>query len=321
VRGGQGDDSLSAIRGGTGIWFGNEGADLINADVSGGVTIVGGQDSADESDRLIGSTTGSDFILGNGGNDTIIAGRGANTAVGGAGADSIETDEEDDLIFGNEGNDRLGGSDGRNTIFGGIGDDTILSGGASLIQGNEGNDLVTGGGDLTVFGGLGDDTIRTSADADRIDGDDGNDSVSSRDGADTVSGGLGRDTIAGGSGNDVFGYSAAADDGNNATAGSPIEFITDMNWVADRFDTPTQVTFAANVGAGTGASLSAAANNAIATTFALNGGTGVVAAQFTFGDHTYLAIDQAIFGTFLDTDDLLLDITGVSGAIATSSFI
>jgi hypothetical protein len=47
----------------------------------------------------------------------------------------------------------------------------------------------------------------------------------------------------------------------------------------------------------------------------------VVAAQFTFGGRTYVAIDQVVFGTFVDTDDLLLDITGVTGAIATSSFI
>jgi hypothetical protein len=34
-----------------------------------------------------------------------------------------------------------------------------------------------------------------------------------------------------------------------------------------------------------------------------------------------VAIDQAGFGTFDDTADLLLDITGVTGTIATSSFV
>ena len=85
-----------------------------------------------------------------------------------------------------------------------------------------------------------------------------------------------------------------------------------MNWAEDRFETPTAVTFAANMGAGTGADLNASANNAIAAAFALSGGgASVVAAQFTFGGRTYLAIDQARAGAFVDADDLLLDITGV----------
>jgi hypothetical protein len=89
----------------------------------------------------------------------------------------------------------------------------------------------------------------------------------------------------------------------------PVELITDLNWAEDRFDTPTQVTFAANTGAGTGANLSASANNAIAA-----------AAQFTFAGRTYVAIDQAGLGTFVDAQDLLIDITGVTGTIAAGSF-
>ena len=129
------------------------------------------------------------------------------------------------------------------------------------------------------------------------------------------------DTLSGGSGNDVFVYEDSADDGDNAPGGGPVEFITDVNWAEDRFQTPVVVTFAANMGAGTGVDLNTSANNAIAAAFALNGGAGVVAAQFTFGGRTYLAIDQITLGTFLDTDDLLLDITGATGAIATSNFI
>jgi hypothetical protein len=36
---------------------------------------------------------------------------------------------------------------------------------------------------------------------------------------------------------------------------------------------------------------------------------------------TYLAIDQNNTGAFADADDLLLDITGATGTIATSNFI
>ncbi len=96
-------------------------------------------------------------------------------------------------------------------------------------------------------------------------------------------------------------------------------------WSADKFDTSLAVTFAANMGAGIGGDLNASANNALAAAFAL-GGSGaaqVSAAQFTFGGRTYVVIEQTAAGTaaFDDTTDLLIDITGVAGTIATSNFI
>jgi hypothetical protein len=120
----------------------------------------------------------------------------------------------------------------------------------------------------------------------------------------------------------VFVYTAAGQDGDNAPGGGPVELITDVNWAEDKFDTATNVTFAANMGAGTGVDLNASANNAVAAAFALaGGGANVVAAQFTFGGRTYLAIDQANAGAFDDADDLLLDITGATGTIGNSNFI
>ena len=107
---------------------------------------------------------------------------------------------------------------------------------------------------------------------------------------------------------------------NNAAGGGPVEFITDVNWAEDKFDTTPNITFATNTGAGTGADLNASANNAINSASALAGGALTVAAQFTFGGHTYLAINLANAG-FVDTEDLLLDITGATGAIGASNFI
>jgi hypothetical protein len=134
----------------------------------------------------------------------------------------------------------------------------------------------------------------------------------------------GIDTISGGSGNDVFAYSTGGEDGNNAAGGGPVERIPDVNWAEDKFDTGVNVTFAANMGAGTGANLNASANNAIAAAFALagGGGTTVVAAQFTFVGHTYLAIvGSAGSNTFNDVTDLLLDISGATGTIGGGNFI
>jgi hypothetical protein len=97
---------------------------------------------------------------------------------------------------------------------------------------------------------------------------------------------------------------------------------TDLNWTEDRIDAILQVTFAANIWAGTGIDLNTSAENAIAAAYALaGGGANVVAAQFTFGGRTYLAIDQAGTGTFDDLGDLLFDVTGVTGTIAAGNFL
>jgi hypothetical protein len=93
-----------------------------------------------------------------------------------------------------------------------------------------------------------------------------------------------------------------------------------VNFSEDKFDTTPNITFATNTGAGTGGTLVASANNAINSATALNGGVDTVAAQFTFGGRSYLAINLANNG-FLDADDLLLDITGVTGSIGSGNFI
>ena len=167
-----------------------------------------------------------------------------------------------------------------------------------------------------MFGGLGNDSIDTGlnlAGRDTIQGNEGNDTVEARDGIDTISGGTG---------NDVFLYTAASEDGNNATGGGPVEFITDVDWAVDRFDTTPNVTFAANTGAGTGADLNASANNAIAAAVRArrrrrHGGGGAV----------HLRRAAPIWRSTRPTSGVrrhrrpALDITGVTGAIATSNFI
>jgi Ca2+-binding RTX toxin-like protein len=179
---------------------------------------------------------------------------------------------------------------------------------------NEGNDSldIAGFGNHTVFGGQGNDFVFTT---------DGRDTIQGNEGNDTLRGHIGIDTISGGTGNDVFFYGTAADDGDNAIGGGPVEQITDLDWSVDRFDVTGTIALASNTGAGTGADLNASANNALAAVFALSGGAGQVAAQFTFAGRTYVAIDQGTNGTFADASDLLIDITGVTGTIATSAFI
>ncbi len=244
-------------------------------------TLVGGNDSADGADLLV-TGTGADFVFGNGGGDTITAGAGANTVVGGFGSDLIVTLAAADLIFANETGDTVSAGDGANTVFGGLGNDSILGGaGRETIQGNEENDTIRGDAAL----------------------------------------GISIDTIAGGTGNDVFAYSDGGADGDNAAGGGPVELITDVNFDQDRFQAPIAVVFANDTGAGTGANLNEAANNALNASAALSGNAAnITATTFTFGGRTFLAINQVGAG-FQDATDLLLDVTGATGTIGGSDFI
>jgi Ca2+-binding RTX toxin-like protein len=301
VFGGQGNDSIEAFGNlrnlsdavsllaelpGS-LYFGNEGADTIAAFTDESVTIVGGNDSADGADLLFGGFS-DDVIFGNGGNDSIDANEGNDTVIGGAGNDTMFICDGNNLAFGNEGNDTIEGEGTfSDTVFAGQGNDSVVASlGRDTIQGNEGNDTIFGDGN---FG-------------------------------DTVGGAI--DTISGGAGNDAFAYEDGHEDGNNAEGGGPVEWITDVNFDQDRFLTAVQVTFAANMGAGTGATLNTSANNALAATYALNGNTGVAAAQFTFGGRQYLVIDQGGGPAFAFTDeyDLLIDITGAVGTIDAGDF-
>jgi Ca2+-binding RTX toxin-like protein len=318
VVGGFNNDSLviSTSGGGNDLIFGNEGNDTVRDELGTDTVFAGlGNDSV----SLIGAGTAQ--VFGNEGADTIdAAARSSATIVGGNdsadGNDLITGTGGSDFILGNGGADTIAGAGGANTLVGGFGGDSITAlAGADLIFANEANDsVVAGDGANTVFGGLGNDTITAGTGRDTIQGNEDND---------TIRGGAAIDTISGGSGNDVFAYTNAGDDGDNAVGGGPVELITDVNFDGDRFLVPTAVTFAANMGAGTGGDLNASANNAIAAAYALaGGGTNNVAAQFTFAGRTYLAINvDATLNAFLDTGDLLLDITGATGTIGAGDFI
>ena len=286
IFGGLGNDSIRHENGaaiGSPQLFGNEGADTIDASSAVAATIVGGNDSADGAESIVDNQAGANsfFAFGNGGGDTFDFDVAAATVVGGQGADSVNGDiSSQGLFFLNEGNDTL--------------------------------DIGTPGTQsLTIFGGLGNDTIFA---------DDGRDSIQGNEGNDTLRGDDEIDTISGGSGNDVFYYYADADDdGDNAVGGGPVEFITDVDFAVDRFRTPAALTFATNTGAGTGVDLATSATNAINAAAAL-GGTQLVAAQFTFGGRSYLAMNIDAAANFTDASDLLVDITGFTGTIGASNF-
>lgn len=80
------------------------------------------------------------------------------------------------------------------------------------INGQGGNDTITtGNGDDTVYGGSGNDTITTGRGTDYLYGGSGDDKLYAGADLDVVYGGSGNDTIDGGSGNDLL-YGGTGDD-------------------------------------------------------------------------------------------------------------
>ena len=258
VDGGTENDSIFAAgNSGSMVLFLNAGADTVNFSASTAAqTIVGGTDSSDGADCILGSN-GPDLMFGNGGNDILDVSVTAvvidnNTAIGGFGDDSIvrNTTGGTDLAFGNEGNDTIYLSGGSDTDFGGQGNDCLyyvtgLNTGTPLFFGNEGNDTViaTTATAATVVGGQnsadGNDTILTGAGADFVFGNGGNDTISAGDGINTVVGGFGGDSILTGTAADLIFANESNDtvdalDGNDTVFGGQGNDLIFSNGIVGR---------------------------------------------------------------------------------------
>ncbi len=212
-----GGDGADTLTGSKGEWFiqGNQGDDRISAWSLAANTMYGGQGNDHLS--LIGG--GPDpikgqFMQGNKGNDTIQGDAAGDTLLGGQG---------NDLIYGN--------GDTPDFINGNLGDDQITGGGQLLGEG--GNDFISLSGvvDTTAWGGDGDDTIQMGTSSSALYsawGDGGNDTLRAHtstrsqldggDGADVIqiirnlgSPVLYSATIDGGAGNDTIQASDADD--------------------------------------------------------------------------------------------------------------
>ena len=124
--------------------------------------------------------------------------------------------------------------------------------GAALLQGNAGQDQLTGGASATTLqGGTDDDSLVASAGADAsggpdddvLTGGDGANTLSGDGGRDRLSGGGGNDTLAGGDGTDTL-LGGAGDDGIDGGGGSDT-----ASWE----DVPGPVTASLATGTATGA--------------------------------------------------------------------
>jgi len=218
--------SLSVYGGdGSDVAYTGDGADLLVGDETvGGADILAGGIGNDtiwgDLQNLANSTVGgSDSLYGGGGNDTIFGGAGQDSIFGGNGTDTIDAGAGDDYAF-----------DVNNTglLFGGDGSDTFLLGYTSAAQfmaaSRTGADALGDGADrvyVWVDGGnlqynsisldMGaSNDVFISGDVvggngiDRINGESGNDAISSWNGNDTLDGGSGGDVLWGGAGVDTI---------------------------------------------------------------------------------------------------------------------
>lgn len=148
--------------------------------------------------------TNTNALVGSQGNDSITL---INTFVAPftdgilllGGNDSLQSLQADALLVnGNEGNDSISGGPNNDVIFGGRDQDVLFggSGGDEQIFGNLGNDVIAGGnGNDSLYGGQFSDILNGDEGSDQLFGDLGND---------TLDGDAGRDSLTGGPGTDIF---------------------------------------------------------------------------------------------------------------------
>ena len=176
---------------------------------------------------------GADFAYGGGGADDVFAGAGNDEVWGGSGDDDLLGEDGDDLLDGNAGVDFLFGGAGRDNLIGGSGDD-VLNGGVDLdaidyssetaavgvylydvrnFGGSVGTAAFATGTSSGVdyllsienaAGGAGADYLFGDFQANRLDGNGGNDVLRGLQGVDTLNGGSGIDLIIGDEGGDIL---------------------------------------------------------------------------------------------------------------------
>lgn len=258
--GGAGEDFIQGGASGDNL-FGGEDADWIFG--GSGIDTLTGDGGDDEvyggpgNDSIIGGS-GNDQLFGDEGNDTIYAEtlgnptNGNNTLQGGSGNDTLIGSLGSDVLDGGEGKDRLdGGGGGADIFYVDTKSDVIVNAGSSAriystasiytlpadvnelylsfelsedgteaihnpisgvgnananrIEGNNGNNFINAlAGADSVLAGLGDDYVNGGADNDTLEGGNGNDTLLGGDGDDSLVGGEGDDYLSGGPGADTL---------------------------------------------------------------------------------------------------------------------
>ncbi len=213
--------------------FGDNGSDIIEANVNfGEYTIEGGIGFDEISTGLEGST--ATFEVDGGDQNDLIEGVGGttNNFVGGKGNDTLSGSSGVFEMEGGEGDDIMSlGVGASGTLNGGLGNDEMTAvadgeGEGFVMNGGAGNDYMEGLGELgTVeeqfFGDAGNDTIISIG---------GNDILDGGAGRDRLQGGDGNDTLTGGAGRDAFVFTDRSGDGTTAFTDTITDFA-EQDWI------------------------------------------------------------------------------------------
>ncbi|MFI0843451.1 hypothetical protein [Mesorhizobium sp. IMUNJ 23232] len=182
-------------------------------------------------------TAGSDVVFGSAQADKLRGGEGNDFLIGGAGDDTLAGGDGDDVLSDGEGSNYISGGLGRDTVsyadsptrmwiqlmdLWGHGQNGVFDHYNSIenligskyndtLMGNDGANLIVGGGGVDSMRGLGgNDTIIGGNIANVMQGEGGNDVLIGGSGVNSFFGGEGADKIYGGAGNDSASYYGAA---------------------------------------------------------------------------------------------------------------
>ena len=213
-----GNDSVT-VAGGSDTVDGGSGSDELIVDYSASTTAVTGGGSsgagsiADGEGRSVDYSGFERFVIrtGSGDDNVVITGAASVTYDLGGGNNSVVGGSGDDVFDASEGNDTIDGGGGSDTVSyennAGSGQTVDLDAGTST--GGGGNDSLTNV--ENVEGSDFDDSIAGDENANRLNGNGGNDILSGRDGNDTLDGGDGDDDLDGGAGADTLNGGAGND--------------------------------------------------------------------------------------------------------------
>jgi Ca2+-binding RTX toxin-like protein len=156
---------------------------------------------------------------------------------------------------------------------------------------------------LTLSGDSGNDFLTGGSTNDTLTGGNGNDILIGGNGNDILVGGAGADTLTGGAGTDTFRLALGDSLLDN------FDLIADFQIDTDRIEGPTAVTADQIAKLGSVASLEAEAIDTLLSATAFEADRG---ATFSFGNRTFLALNDGNAG-FAASTDAILEITGFSG--------
>jgi Ca2+-binding RTX toxin-like protein len=219
------------------------------------------------------------------------------------------------VITGNAANNILDGGAGTDTLIGGTGNDIyIVDSTTDTITENvgEGTDTIQSSVTYTIAALANVEYLTlTGTTAINGTGNAANNVITGNSANNTLTGGLGKDTLTGGLGVDRFDYRTLAD-----SVFSNFDVITDFsaNTGNDLFLVTTARTGFSNAGSVAILDTTQIAAKLTTATFTAN-----AAAQFSFGNRSFVAINDTTAG-FGATTDAIIEVTGLTGTLGLNNF-